>query len=381
MKHSSAVLRLLIFILVAFNVNIGHSTVQYCWEPNCGSTSFNVIAIERTFLKKIRSQKHSTTKQPSKGRNKSMANPLLEFSLDSAHMAALFAVNNTRIRIASEYDTIKTISMDIGDASVDTQYWDIPDFDIFSSTVAQSIDTIDNPYQEFYPNSNYVFKTIQAAPGEDMYSHYTMTSEGLTQDGIGADNQGNPFILDLFETEAFLPLEFGWEISEVVTTFWDFNPDIDSSIRKKVVVLDATGILTPINEDPVPAIIALMSVDYQVFKDGIVIDSGFADSFVWFSEVGHMLTGYLKDHADTEGETEFVKFIYEKNIIACPPNQDLGLDLYPGDFRAQNQISSAAQLTQGPIQFIAGNDIELKSGFQTNSELNLMIDPDPCNLE
>lgn len=371
----------IIFVLIADEMTAMGG--QSCEEPTgCTGTGQNRtgILLERTFLKKLRSQKHTTLKRPSKGRNKNMTNPLLELSLDSAHMAALFAVNNTRVQISSGYDTLNTISMDVGDASVDTQYWNIPAFDVDSSIVIQSIDTMDNPYQEFYPNSNYVFKTIQADPGDDRYAHYTLTSEEFTQDGLGVDNLGDPYILEVFETEAFLPIEFGWEISETVTTYWDFNPDIDSSVRERVLVLDATGMLTPINEDPVPAIVAFQTVDYKRYKDGIVIDSGFADSFVWFSEAGHMLIGYLKDHAPTEGETEFTKFIYEKNIMACPPNQDLGIDLYPGEFKAQNKIASGAALMQGPIQFVAGNEIELKSGFSAHQELNLFIDSDPCNF-
>jgi len=380
MKNMSNMCRIAYFLILML---ISELCIAGAASGNIGCNNcrnFKGQELERTFLKKLNAQKHETFKRVSKGRNKSMDNPILQLSLDSAHMAALFSISNTRVRIESNLDTLNTITMDVGDASVDTQYWDIPAFDIATSSATQSIDIIDNPFQALYPNSNYVFKTINASPGDDVYSHYTMTSETLTQDGIGAENQGSPFIFDLFETEAFLPIEFGWEISEVVTTYWDFDPNIDSSISKKVLVLDATGILTPINEDSVPAIIAFVTVDQKRYKDGTVVDSGFTDSFVWFTAEGHMLTGILKDHAETEGETEFVKFIYEKNIIACPPNQDLGLDLYPGTYRAQNQIRSGANLTQGPIHFVAGNEIELKNGFATNGELNLMIDSDPCSL-
>lgn len=327
--------------------------------------------IERTF--KSPKSKHTTQKMAS-----NCLNPDLDISIDSTDMADLLAVGNIRLFI-QKTDTAIT-NMDVGLASEDTQFWQMPIINYSSGLVLESIDPNQSPYINDFDTSNVVYAGIDPAVNDSVYVHYQTSAEDILQLGVGNNNLGDPYILDWFETEAFLPIECGWEILETITTFWAFDPEIDSLVENKDLVTQSTGMFTPINEDPVPAILLFLQYDFEEYKDGLIIESGGYNAMIWFTTSGHKITGYLDDGAPTEGITQFAGFTYDKNIHTCPPVQDFGLGLPEGTYAAQDLIKSAAALTQGPIQFVSGQDIELKNGFASTNELNLFIDPDPCNF-
>ncbi len=336
-----------------------------------GRSTGNQKSLERTFKPK---SKHITQRLAA-----DCLNPELEVSIDSTDMSELMAVGN--IRLYGEFRDTAGFNMDVGVASEDTQFWQMPILDLSRTQVFESIDPADSPYFLDFDTSNVVFAGVDSTVNDSIYVHYQTNAEEVLKLGLGNNNQGDPYILDWFETKAFLPIECGWEIMETITTEWAFDPEIDSLVEVKNVVTQSTGMFTPINEAPVPAVLLYVDYDYAEWKDGLKIDSSSYRSMVWFTANGHTITGYLAEGAPREGNTTFQAITYDKNIQTCPPDQDLGIDLPPGTYRAQNTIESAASLTQGPIQFIAGQELELKNGFTSTNELSLFVDPDPCNVE
>ncbi len=386
--------KILLVVMMSFSWSLSYGSIPGCFDgpadhPDRGwiipgilrtrlcensNTDFETV-IDRTYILK---SKKSFGKGKYRRNTKSNNNPLLDIKIDKEDLLTLFAPGNRRIFYETAYDTTNTIIMDVGYANQDTQYWSIPTLDFVSRRHVESIDSSQSPFKADFPDANLVYKTLESASGDTSYSHYYIDDNILTERGLAGESNGNPFFLEQFETQAFLPIEFGWDIEETTTSYW-FTDDLDSLVETKHLSMDANGILTPINEEPVEAVIAYLVHTYEFYKDGEVTEAGYYDAFVWFTREGHWIIGYLAENAPTEGVTEFVQFSYDKNIIQCPTSQDLGINLPIATYKAQNEINSAAQLSSGPIQFLASQGIHLKRGFSTNGEFSAIISDTPCN--
>ena len=329
----------------------------------------NQNTIERTF-KKVAIR--NISRSPS-----NCINPELDISIDSLDMAQLFALGTRRVRW--ETDTVNSIFIDVGYAVEDTQFWSIPNLNLVTGFPAESIDPALSPFVDSFPGTNVVLKTSNQAGTESIYAHYKLDADDFLQLGFGHDVSPDPYLIDWFETEAFLPIECGWEIEETITTEFAFDPQIDSIIEFKYLTVHSTGMMTPINEEPVPAVLAYLEYDYEEWKDGVIIYTEIYDAFIWFSTEGHRIIGYLADGSPLEGVAEFEFIQYEKNILPCDVNQDIGVDPFAGTYSAQDKIASGASISNGPIQFVAAQEIELKAGFFIDTEFDAIIDIDPCN--
>ena len=354
-----------------------HAAYLSCWAPDCPSDvqappfhgNSDASSIVRTF---IHSEKKNVRRTPG-----SCINPDLPVYIDELDMQDLLEVGSRRITWSTEPGTIT--NFDVGFPGDDIQVWDFNTLNLFEGYAATSIDPSTSPYIDSFPGSNVVFSSLSGPSDDSLYVHYFLDSLEFLQLGFGADNMGSPYVLDWFETEAFLPIECGWEIDETITTIWAFNPDVDSMVEYKNVVLDATGYMTPINEDPVPAVLALVLYDRFEYQNGSVIDSVFYDYFVWFSEEGHRVIGLLTEDSPTDGMVQFTDIVYEKSVKPCGLHLDIGVDPLEGILRAEFQINSAADINHGPIEFIAGESIDLSPGFSTTKEFEAKIEFDPCN--
>ena len=329
----------------------------------------NKHMIERTFIKV---QKRSLSRTPG-----DCINPDLVISIDSQDMADLFSIGTRRIRW--ETDSISSIFINVGMAVEDTQYWSFPNLDLINGFSAECIDPTLSPYVDSFPGTNVVLQTTNLGGTESIYSHYKLGADDFLQLGYGYDVSPDPYLIDWFETEAFLPIECGWEIEETITTEFAFDPDIDSIIEFKYLTVHSTGMMSPLNEDPVPAVLAYLEYDYEEWKDGEIVYSELYDAFIWFSVEGHRIIGYLAEGSPLEGVAEFEYIQYEKNILPCESNLDIGVDPLAGTFTALDKIKSGATISNGPIQFVAAQEIELKKGFSTSAEFEVIINSDPCN--
>ena len=361
----------LISIIIIFpNIACGGSLS--CWTPDCPSDAQRPGArIERTFLK---NKKHKVRKK----RNAYYKNNNTTVSIDSADIAGLFALGNKRISSITADGSV--VEINVGDTSGNAQLWHMPDLTFVVSQIIESIEPNETPDIDFFTSSNLVYRAIETTNQDTNHIYYEITNEDILRLGEGHSNQGDPYLIDWFDTEAFLPIEKDWQILDTITTSWAFNPDIDSLVESKDLITVSDGILIPFNEDSVGAVLSCLIYEWAEYKNGIITDSGGYEAMIWFSEQGHWITGFLEPGAPLTGVTQFEYITYGKNIPSCPLTQDLGTVLLPDTYRAQNEIKSGATLTNGPIQFIAGQSIQLKNGFSSSSELNLLIDPVPCNL-
>jgi hypothetical protein len=333
-------------------------------RPGC-----NKQMIKRTFVKQ---EKRSTSRSPS-----DCINPDLVVSIDSANMAELFAWGGRRI----SYDIAPGSStfINVGYAVEDTQYWSMPNLIFQTGFTGESIDPALSPFIDSFPGTNVVFRNGPQTSVDATFVHYQSGTDDFLQLGFGYNNGGNPYLIDWFETEAFLPIECGWEIEETITTIFSYDPEIDSITEDKYLTVHSTGMLTPINEEAVPAVLAYLEYEYNEWKNDSIVATEIYEAFIWFSTVGHRVIGYLAEDSPLEGLAEFTDITYEKNIEPCALDLDIGVDPFSGIFKAQNQIISGANISHGSIQFVAGNSVELKAGFSAAGEFEAIIDADPCN--
>lgn len=338
-----------------------------CYDPPAPFNSNNEI--RRTYLldKKVSFNKTFS-------RNSTQELPV---SINEQDILNMFSLGNRSIRRQSADGSITSI--DVGTASTDTQFWFFPQIDFIEGEYSISIDPSTAPYADSFAGTNIVHKGYSTADQDTIYTHYKLDSNELVKLGHAIDDGSTLTLLDWFDSEAFLPIETGWEIDETITTLWSYNTTVDSIVQHKTLSVDATGMMTPFGENPVPAVLSFVEYEFTAYKDGVVFSEEVYDAFVWFSTEGHRVYGILQDGAPVEGVTQFSKIVYERYVKPCGGNLDLGIDPFDGEFKAQNDLVSAADLVNSPIQFVAGNGVELKSGFSTNGEFEAVTNGDPCN--
>ena len=367
-------------ILVALcflaSINLTLAVPESCTMPNCPEGCANGIPfqspdnnLKRTFLLRKNISFHQVHK-----RNSTQQFPV---SIDQQDMLALFSPGN--ISVQWQTDDSINLSIDVGIASTDTQFWSFPTIDFIEGKKSVSIDPLTAPYADSFAGSNIVYQGLSSNNQDTFYAYYQLDSLEFLKLGNVVDDGISPILLDLFESEAFLAIEAGWVIDETVTTLWELNTVVDSLVAHKTISVDATGLMTPIGEDPVPTVLSFVEYEFLAYKDGVIFSELVYDAFVWFSTEGHRVYGILEDAAPVEGVTQFSKIIYERYIKPCGDNLDLGIDPLAGEYKAQNQFISSAKLANSPIQFVAGNGVELKAGFSTNGEFEAVTDADPCN--
>ena len=376
----------LTFSIVVGLLNYGNCAYLICYAPDCPSDTqapkkvnghSDKNTIERTFLKS------KSLKSMSKGTRKpkrfidDCINPELPVVLNREHMEDLMSIGN---KITRGYTTLDTFFIDVGVAGNDTQYWSFPSLEFENLLTVESIDTSQSGWSFVFPTSNYATRGLDLVTNDTLFAFYEMNDSTFARDGTIREDETTADLLDWYSTLAFLPIECGWIIEETVTTIYPFDPDIDSTVEVKLFTVQSTGMLTPINEDPVKALLGFEAYFIDEYKDGDIIYSNEYESFTWFSEKGHRIIGYLEPGAPYEGVTQFQLITYDVTIPSCPPIHDIGIDPGSGVYTAQNEIMSGASWESSPVEFVTSQEIILKNGFSTSGEMNLLIDPDPCNF-
>lgn len=388
-NHYHKIIRIIILgVSISFIANgvKANQHTSVCYEPTCGRPhnvnrpryTFTGKKIERTFLKKLTHEADKIAFQKLLKSSVDICNtPDLPVNITESDMATLFTEGSRRV---SWLDTSLLVNIDIGVESNDTQFWTMPDFDLIAGFSMESIDPDDSPYQDSFPGTNMVYKGLPPGASDTLFFHYELKTDEFSRHGVGVEFENDTFALDWFDTEAFLPINCEFNIEDTVVTVWQGNDDIDSIVEAKFFYPYSTGMLTPVNEDPVPAILGYLEFDYKEYDAGVVVESFDYEAFVWFSEKGHRITAYLADGAPYSGVTQFQWIEYETNIPACPPTQDFGIDMVAGDYRAQNSIKLGGGISNGPIQFVAADSVILKAGFSIDTTFNVLMDADPCGV-
>ena len=334
-------------------------------------TSANSKIIERTFLKK----------KPKKAQSKKAMDPCvfpaIDLTIEKNDMLALMEVGSKRVSLT--LDTSITM-INVGMASEDTQFWTIPFLDYNTIGITESVQPDSSPFVSSFPGANRVFKSQIFGGARAVYSHFDVNDNDVTLQGNGHISPSDTFDYQSFETEVDFPIQCGVTVDAITTTQFGFSNDIDSVVETKNLVVRATGMLTPIDEKPVRALLSYHDYTSKVYFNGMVTDSTSYSAFTWFSEVGHRVIGILKPGSPTEGNAEFVSVVYEKTIPVCPTSQDLGTAVDADTYKAQNDLSSSSYIINGPVQFVAGQEINLNSGFTVDTTFTALIDSDPCNV-
>ena len=152
--------------------------VNMCEEPHsCGTGGGN----GRTIRGNQENQINRTFLVPNNGafnsRNNRNTTPDLNISIDEQDLLALFDIGSTRIR----WETLDglNISMDVGQAVPDTQFWAFPSLDFVEGTRMRAVDTSTVPYLDSFPGANLVFKGFSSTQPDTIYNYYQISSAGL----------------------------------------------------------------------------------------------------------------------------------------------------------------------------------------------------------
>ena len=339
------------------------------FENNCNTGGGGSFRIERTYLNKKKKINQS------KIMIDDCVFPDIEISIEKDDMLALLAVGTKRIQ--SELNSA-IVTIDVGMAVEDTQFWVIPTINFDYTIGSESIVPSASPFAAQFPGANIVFKNSSTSGSVSNYLHYAVSDEDITLDGVGNKTMIDSYFYHSFETQADFPLQCGTTVESKTLIQLSYNTDVDSVVETKNLVVQATGMLTPIKESPVKALLSYHDYTSKIYKDGIITDSVGYSVFTWFSVKGHLITGIVKPGSPKEGLVEFVKINYERSIPVCPTSLDLGINLVAGVYKAQTEITCASNVINGPVQFKAASSINLNAGFNTSSEFEALIVADPC---